>query len=176
MRSPARPDLADPALYQGVMWRRICAFLIDACLLGLLALLAWTAVGVLGVLTLGLLFPLLAPLVVALPLAYRTLAVASRLSATPGQALLGLVVRSEPDGGRPNVPQAFAAALLFTLTLAGFGVLLVAALLSWRGRTLHDFFSGTVVVRAAALAARERSTTHAAHGSGTTRTGPCQGG
>jgi len=111
---------------------------------------------VLGLLSLGLLMPVLWPLLWLVPLAYTTVAIASPLSATPGQRALGLLVRSAPEGGRPTPLQVLAMTLLFYLTWAGFGLPLLAALFSARRRTLHDFFAGVVVVRAGAFTARTR--------------------
>jgi uncharacterized RDD family membrane protein YckC len=146
----------DPALYRGVLWRRVLAFLLDACLVFLIWLGVWTIVGVLGLLSLGLLMPILWPLTWLVAPAYHALTIASPVSATPGQMALGLLVRSEPGGGRPSPLQALAMTLLFYLTWVTFGLLLLAALFSARGRTLHDFFAGVVVVRAAAFAGRTR--------------------
>ena len=71
--------------------------------------------------------------------------------ATPGQQVLGLVVRRDDDLGRPTPVQVFVYTLIFYLTLAATGLLLLVALVTVRHRTLHDLASGLVVVRARAL-------------------------
>jgi uncharacterized RDD family membrane protein YckC len=146
----------DPALYVGVLPRRILGWAADLLLIGLLGLVFWALVATIGLLTLGLGWMLLAPLGPALPLAYGTLSIASPLSATPGQALAGLVVRTEAGLGQPGLARAFTATALYGLSLMAFGLPLLAALFSARGRTLHDLLSGTLVVRAAALRTRLR--------------------
>jgi uncharacterized RDD family membrane protein YckC len=47
--------------------------------------------------------------------------------------------------------QALASVLLFYLTIATSGLLLVVAAFTIRHRALHDLFSGLVVVRVRAL-------------------------
>ena len=74
--------------------------------------------------------------------------VAGPASATPGQQALGLVVRRNDDLGRPTPLQALVFTLVFYLTLATTGLLLLFALFTVRQRTLHDLASGLVVVRA----------------------------
>ena len=103
-----------------------------------------------GLLTLGLGLPLLGVLPFV-PFCYHLLFVAGPASATPGQQALGLVVRRNDDLGRPTPLQAFVYTLVFYLTLATTGLLLLVALFTVRHRTLHDLASGLVVVRARAL-------------------------
>ena len=100
-----------------------------------------------GLLTLGLGLPLLGVLPFV-PFCYHLLFVAGPSSATPGQQALGLVVRRNDDLGRPTLAQAFVFTLVFYVTLATTGLLLLIALFTVRRRTLHDLASGLVVVRA----------------------------
>jgi uncharacterized RDD family membrane protein YckC len=70
------------------------------------------------------------------------------MSATPGQAMLGLIVRRNDDLGRPSFAQALVSVIGFYITIA-FGVIwLAVALLTVRRRTFHDMVSCLVVVRA----------------------------
>jgi uncharacterized RDD family membrane protein YckC len=137
-------------LTEGVMIRRVFAWLIDIVLLGLILTALWFVLLLFGVLTLGLGFALLGALPFV-PFCYHWLFVASPASATPGQQALGLVVRRNDDLGRPPLLQAFVYTLVFYLTLATTGLLLLFALFTVRHRTLHDLASGLVVVRARAL-------------------------
>jgi uncharacterized RDD family membrane protein YckC len=139
--------------FEGVIRRRIAAWAIDAALLLLLSWLAWGGAALLTVLTIGLAGGLLLlPWALILPISYGTLSLASPLSATPGQALMGLVVRSEADGAAPSLGQAFTSTTLYALSWAMGGVALLAPLFSARSRTLHDLFSGTLVLRRARAA------------------------
>jgi uncharacterized RDD family membrane protein YckC len=136
--------------FEGVIRRRIFAWAIDASLLLVLSWMVWGAAAVLTILTIGLAGGLLLlPWALILPILYGTLAIGSPLSATPGQALMGLVVRSEVDGGAPSFGQAFTSTTLYALSWAAGGVPLLAPLFSARSRTLHDLFSGTLVMNRA---------------------------
>ncbi len=142
--------LDDDWLTDGVMSRRVFAWLIDVLLIGLLLGALFLVLLLFGLLTLGLGMPLLGVLPVV-PFCYHWLFVAGPASATPGQQALGLVVRRDDDLGRPTPVQAFVCTLVFYLTLAATGLLLLIALVTVRHRTLHDLASGLVVVRTRAL-------------------------
>jgi len=66
---------------------------------------------------------------------------------------MGLTVRRDFDLGPPTGLQALISVLVFYVTLATSGLLLLVALFTVRHRTLHDLLSGLVVVRARALTA-----------------------
>jgi uncharacterized RDD family membrane protein YckC len=140
----------DDWLTDGVLSRRVFAWLIDALVIALILIALWFVLFLFGLLTLGLGLPLLGVLPFV-PFCYHLLFVAAPASATPGQQAFGLVVRRNDDLGRPTPVQAFIFTLVFYLTLATSGLLLLFALFTIRNRTLHDLASGLVVVRARAL-------------------------
>ncbi len=142
------PD--DDLLTRGVVIRRVFAWFIDLLLLALIMLALWLALMMFGLLTLGLGFPLLGVLPFV-PFCYHILFLAGPTSATPGQRMLGLLVRRNDDFGRPTVLQAVISTLVFYLTLATSGLLLLVVLITFRRRTLHDLASGLVVVRIEAI-------------------------
>jgi uncharacterized RDD family membrane protein YckC len=142
--------IEDDLLTRGVLTRRLLAWCVDVFLLAIIVACCWTSGLVFGLMTLGLGMPLLSMLPLV-PLAYHTLFMVSPLSATPGQALFGLRVRRNDDIGRPSFAQAVVSTLIFYLTLATTGLLLLVALFTVRHRTLHDLLSGLVVVRERAL-------------------------
>jgi uncharacterized RDD family membrane protein YckC len=144
------PQIDDYWLTEGVMTRRILAWLLDVLLVGLIFVVLWLALLLFGVLTLGLGFVLLGMLPFV-PFCYHFFFVASPACATPGQQALGLVVRRNDDLGRPTAMQVFIYVLGYFVTLATTGLLLLCALFTVRHRTLHDLASGLVVVRARAL-------------------------
>ena len=137
-------------LLGGVLTRRVFAFLIDVLLIGLIWLTLCVALVLFGVLTLGLGLPALG-ILPFVPFCYHMLFLAGPVSATPGQSALGLIVRRNDDFGRPTLGQAAVSTLLFYMTLATTGLLLLVALVSVHHRTLHDMISGLVVVRSRAL-------------------------
>jgi uncharacterized RDD family membrane protein YckC len=149
--SPPTGALVDDWLTRGVLTRRVFALLIDLLLIGVIVAALWTGLFLFGMLTLGLGFPLLG-LLPAVPPLYHFLFLASPLSATPGQALLGLVVRRNSDFGRPDVLEALVSVVGFYVTIVLGAVWLVVALLTTRRRTIHDIVAGLVVVRTDALA------------------------
>lgn len=142
------PD--DDLLTRGVMLRRVFAWFIDLLLLALILLVLWVVLMLFGLLTLGLGLPLLGVLPFV-PFCYHILFLAGPSSATPGQQMLGLVVRRNDDFGRPSPLQAVISTIVFYLTLSTSGLLLLVALITLRRRTLHDLVSGLVVVRAEAM-------------------------
>ena len=143
----------DEWLTDGVMGRRVAAFLIDGVLAGILVALAHVALFTFGLLTLGLGLPLLG-LLPLVPVAYLALSVASERSATPGQLALGLVVRANHTLDRPSLLQAVVWAVGLTVTVALGAIWVLVALVTVRHRTLHDLAAGVVVTRTRALTPR----------------------
>jgi uncharacterized RDD family membrane protein YckC len=147
------PYLDDDFLTGGVLSRRCVAWLFDVFLIAVLLWALWWILLLFGLLTLGLGFGAMSilPLV---PFCYHFLSLLGSSSATPGQQMMGLTVRRDNDLGPPTGLQALVLVLLFYLTLATSGLLLVVALFTTRHRALHDIVSGLVVVRVRALTAR----------------------
>jgi uncharacterized RDD family membrane protein YckC len=142
------PDpLGLPALYDGLIWRRLLAYLVDILIIGLLLAMAWTGLVLLGLLTFGLLWALLPIAGWVIPLGYHAWLVGGAHNATLGMRLADLEVRTW-TGGRPGFGQALLMAALFYATvMATCFLILVLSLLNDRRRTLHDYLSGVVVVR-----------------------------
>jgi uncharacterized RDD family membrane protein YckC len=138
--------IRDEAFIEGVMARRCLAWLIDAVLIALLVSVLAALLFVFGLLTLGLGFGAMAALP-AVPFLYHFLSLLRTSSATPGQVLLGLTVRRDADLGPPTGFQALVFTVVFYVTLATSGLLLLVALFTVRHRTLHDLASDLVVVR-----------------------------
>ena len=136
----------------GVMSRRCVAWIIDCFLIALLIWVLWWILVMFGFLTFGLGFGVMSVLPFV-PFCYNFLSLLSSVSATPGQQMMGLTVRRNYDLGPPTGLQALASVLVFYLTIATSGLLLLVALFTTRHRTLHDLVSGLVVVRVGALTA-----------------------
>lgn len=138
--------LTDWRLYDGVLGRRILAFLVDVIIIGALTVGAFVLVAVLGVFTLGLgwlLFPLLWP---GVALLYSAFSLGGARSATVGMRTVGLEVRML-DGSRLNPLIAAVHAVLFYASVAILTpFVLLVALFADRKRLLHDLVLGTVVV------------------------------
>jgi uncharacterized RDD family membrane protein YckC len=144
------PYLDDDFLTGGVMFRRCVAWVFDAFLIVVLVWVLWWILVMFGLLTLGLGFGAMS-ILPFVPFAYHFLSLLGASSATPGQQMTGLTVRRHLDLGPPTGLQALASVLVFYLTLATSGLLLVVALFTRQHRTLHDLVSGLVVVRVRAM-------------------------
>jgi uncharacterized RDD family membrane protein YckC len=143
------PDPATlPEAYDGVIWRRTLAYFIDLCCIGVLAVLLWIIFAVLWLVSFGLLGPVLWFLFGLIPLAYHTLLLSGRRSATWGMRCFDVELRSV-TGERPGFLQALAQTALFYITVgATCSLILLFVLFNRRKRTLHDLLAGTVLVRA----------------------------
>lgn len=150
MSDQTAPWYFDDMLTQGVMWRRVAGWFVDAVLIGLLIAALWWGLVLFGFLTLGLGFSLLGVLPFV-PFCYHLLFLLGAATATPGQQMLGLTVRRNADFGPPDPLQAVIFTIGWYLTLATSGLLLLVALFTTRHRTLHDLVSGLVVVRVRAM-------------------------
>jgi uncharacterized RDD family membrane protein YckC len=144
---PVIDPFTDPAQFDGVLWRRSFAYLVDlAVLVGLLLLYKILLVA-LTVVTFGLATPLLLLLAAAVPVAYHTLTIGGPGSATLGMRLFGLRVRVW-NGGKPGYIQALLHTAVFYVTTSFTGgLILLWPLFSNRRRCLHDQLCGTFVVR-----------------------------
>jgi uncharacterized RDD family membrane protein YckC len=150
------PDpLGFPDYYRGVVLRRVCAHLLDLFLILFFIAFFFFVLVALNVVTFGL---LLIPLLFVGPITtvlYDSLQVSGRHSATLGMRAFGIEVRSW-TGNRPEFAQAFLRAILFwgmsymTATVL-LWIVLGVALFNTRRRCLHDYLSGTVVIRSLAV-------------------------
>ncbi len=154
-RPSARPEVTDQDFITGVMGRRCVAWLLDFVFLVMIFVPIYLILIMFGLLTFGLGFGAMTWLP-AVPFLYHYLSLLRDCSATPGQSIMGLTVRRDADLGPPTGLQALVFTFLFYLTMATSGLLLLAALVTVRHRTLHDLASGLVVVRRRALDAWHR--------------------
>ena len=154
-----RPHAYDPAvrpdLFEGVLARRVIAFLIDVLMIAVpLALLA-IFIFMFGLVTLGLgwfLYLLFTPISVIWALVYYGLTLGSPASATIGMRMVDLEMRTWYGAPCYFVLGAVqAVAFWLTVTLLTPFVLLVG-LFNDRKRLLHDMLLGTIVINTPARA------------------------
>ncbi|MEX0921171.1 MAG: RDD family protein [Rhodovibrionaceae bacterium] len=142
--TPPNP-LDDPDLYDGIIVRRVVGYAIDVLILLLIGGALWIALWILAIISLGLLSPLFA-IAAILPLLYHSFFIGSG-GATPGMRAMDVEVRTW-TGLPPSYAEAFIQTAVFYVTVPPTSALiLLVALFNDRHRTLHDFLSGTVVVR-----------------------------
>lgn len=148
----------NPEFFEGVLARRIVAFLIDAIIIvGPIILLA-LFIFIFGLVTLGigwLLFWLLSPIFVIWAVVYTGATLGSPASATIGMRSMDLELRIW-NGQKMYFLLGAVHVIFFWVLVSVFTPLvLLIALFNRRRRLLHDFLTGTVLVnnerRAAAL-------------------------
>ncbi len=142
--------LTDERLTDGVLWRRVGAWCIDAVFIAVIVSALWVVLMLFGVVTLGLGLPLLAVLPLV-PIAYHVGFIAGGMTATPGQGIMGLSVRQADTLAPPDFVQAVVFTVGLWLTLATSGLWLLATLFLPQKRAIHDLVSGLVIVRSQAL-------------------------
>jgi len=142
---PPRPSVA-PQLYSGIVARRCFAYLVDIVIIAVLGFAMGLALSIIGVLSFGLLSPLVVVIMALWPLLYHSVFVATG-GATPGMRFFGLELRAWD--GRPVEPiQAVLFVLSFyvSVSLTAWLVLLVV-LFNDRRRAVHDMLANTLMVR-----------------------------
>lgn len=157
-----RPHAYDPAtqpeLFEGVLARRIVAFLIDAVIVLLPILIVAFFMLIFTVVTLGfgaIVFALLGPLAAIWAVLYVGVTLGSPHSATYGMRIMGLQMRTWYGAPMYFLLGAVHALFFWVLTSALTPLVLLVTLFNARRRTLHDYLTGTVMIndeaRAAAL-------------------------
>jgi uncharacterized RDD family membrane protein YckC len=141
----AYDPVKQPQPFQGVIGKRVLAFIVDAIIIGILWIIAVVAVTILGVLTLGLAWLLFGLVFPAVGLGYNALTIGGPNSATIGQRMMGLEVRMWFGGKVTPLIAAFHA-LLFWFSLVVFCPILLWAFFDPRKRCLHDILAGVVVI------------------------------
>lgn len=139
--------LGDARAYDGVLAKRVFAFIIDYVIVGLLVIPFAILVTLLGLLTFGLGWLLFGILLPGVALVYIWNTLGGPNQATVGMRVMG--IRLDRLDGRPV--DGLLAVVHSVLFWAGNAVLtplvLLVALFTDRKRTLHDLLLGTVVTR-----------------------------
>ncbi|MFO7478735.1 MAG: RDD family protein [Methyloceanibacter sp.] len=141
----AYDPVAQPQLFAGLIRKRSVAFVVDAIIILVLTALAYVAVALLGIVTLGLAWLLFGLVFPAVGLGYNAITIGGPNSATIGQRMMGLEVRMWYGGKVTPLIAAFHA-LLFWVSLVVFFPILLWALFDSRKRCLHDILAGVVVI------------------------------
>ena len=147
----ARPDLPDPAsapeLFDGLLTRRVTAYLIDLTLIGVLTLCLGMIGIILGFLTFGLAWMSLVLVVPAAVVIYYAVTLGSPRRATVGMQMMDIVLT--PTRGQPlDGWMAIFHALLFWVTFwISWPIALLFVLFTPRRQMIHDLITGTLMVR-----------------------------
>jgi uncharacterized RDD family membrane protein YckC len=159
-----KPHAYDPAvnpeLFEGVLARRVVAFIIDFLIIAAPVVLAAMFIFVFGIFTLGLgfaLYWLLPAASVIWAIAYFGVTLGGLCSATIGMRIMDLEMRTWYGAPAYFVLGAVhAVAFWFTVSFFTPFVILVA-FFNRRRRLLHDILLGTVVINNAPRAAMLRA-------------------
>lgn len=142
---PARLD--DLRVYEGVLSRRIMAFIIDYMLVALMMIPAAILVFLLGIATLGLGWTLFYILFPAVALTYVWITLGGVKQATLGMRAMNIRLE-RIDGEKIDGLVAVVHTVLFWAgNVLLTPLILLATLFLSRKRTVHDLLLGTVVVR-----------------------------
>jgi uncharacterized RDD family membrane protein YckC len=136
--------------FEGVLSRRVFAFLIDYVVMAIVIAVLGAVIGVLGILTFGLAWLLYAVLVPIVVVPYVALSLGGRDQATPGMKAMDLKIIKD-DGGQIDWLIATVHLILFWVfntILTPF--ILLLALFTSRKRALHDILLNTSMQRASA--------------------------
>jgi uncharacterized RDD family membrane protein YckC len=157
MQPHAYDPVAHPELFDGVLARRMCAFVIDLIIIGLPVVAASIFIFLLGIITLGLgwiLFWPLHVLSVVWALLYYGFTLGGPSSATIGMRTFGIELRTWY--GAPGYFVLGAAHAIFywiSITILTPLILLIGLFTS-RRQLLHDLVLGTVLINSPERAAR----------------------
>jgi uncharacterized RDD family membrane protein YckC len=162
-RPHAYDPIANPELFQGVLARRVVAFVIDVIIIVVPVVFAAICIFIFGLITLGLgwtLFWMFSPASVIWALFYYGLTLGSPASATIGMRAMELEMRTWYGAPAYFVLGAVHAVVFWVTVSFLTPFILLVGLFNSRRRLLHDMLVGVVMInspaRAAALQGRQR--------------------
>lgn len=148
-RPYAFDPFSTPELFEGVLARRVIAFIVDVIILGVPVLLAAIFIFLLGIVTLGLgwfLYWVLSPAAIVWAVLYYGLTLGGPQSATIGMRMVDIELRTWY--GAPSYFVLGAAhAILFWISISVLTpLILLVCFFNHRHRLLHDIVLGTIVI------------------------------
>jgi len=145
----AYDPVTDPQLFEGVLARRVIAFLIDVVIIAVPVLACALVVLIFGLITFGLgwaLFVLFYPGTVLWALFYYGITLGGPQSATIGMRVMDIEMRTWYGAPAYFVLGAVHAVFFWISVSLLTPLVLVVGLLNDRRRLLHDFLLGTVII------------------------------
>jgi uncharacterized RDD family membrane protein YckC len=156
IRPHAYDPTANPELFEGVLARRVVAFIIDFIIIAIPVVLAAMFIFAFGIITLGLgwaLYWLLPAASVIWALVYFGATLGSHRSATIGMRVMDLEMRTWYGAPAYFVLGAVHAIVYWVTVSFLTPFILLVAFFNVRRRLLHDIMLGTVVINSPARAA-----------------------
>jgi uncharacterized RDD family membrane protein YckC len=151
---------ANPELFEGVLARRIVAFIIDVVIIAVPLVAASAFIFVFGLVTFGLgwlLFWLLSPISVIWALAYYGFTLGSSASATIGMRAMEIEMRTWYGAPAYFVLGAVHAVVFWISVSVLTPFILLVGFFNARRRLLHDILVGTVLINAQSRAVTLRA-------------------
>lgn len=142
--------LNDPRALDGVLTRRMLAFVIDYLIVGALTIALAVAFFLLGVVTLGagwLLFFVFGPATVLIVLTYIWRTMGGPNQATVGMKMMGLKIYRMDGSPIDGMTAVVHSVLFWAGNVVLTPLILLATLFTDYKRTVHDLLIGTVVLR-----------------------------
>ncbi len=159
-----KPHAYDPAtspeLFDGVVARRVVAFLIDFLILASPVVFVAMFIFVVGIVTFGLgflFYALLWPAMVIWAIVYYGMTLGSPASATIGMRVMEIEMRTWYGSPAYFVLGAVHAVVFWVTVSAITPLILLVCLFNGRRRCLHDILVGTVVINNAERSAALRT-------------------
>jgi uncharacterized RDD family membrane protein YckC len=156
LRPHAYDPVANPELFEGVLARRVVAFVIDLIVIAVPLIAAAMFIFVFGLITFGLgwaLFWLLSPASVIWALFYYGATLGGPASATLGMRAMEIEMRTW-YGAPAYFVLGAVHAIVYWISVSVFTpLILVVGFFNPRKRLLHDFVVGAVIVNGPARAA-----------------------
>lgn len=149
LKPHAYDPIANPELFDGVLSRRVIAFVIDLVIIAIPILLAGIFIFMFGLVTLGFgwaLYWLLSPAAVIWALFYYGLTFGSPASATVGMRVMDLEMRTWYGSPAYFVLGAVHAIVYWISVSFLTPLILLVGFFNDRRRLLHDIVIGTVVI------------------------------
>jgi len=151
-----KPHAYDPVrqreYFEGVLSRRVIAFVIDLTIILALTLAAYVFLFIAGIFTLGLTWLLLGVAFPIVALSYNAYTLSRPQSATIGMRVTDLQMRTWYGAPMYALLAAFHAILFYVSVTFLTPFILLLAPFNGRKRCLHDYFAGTVVINTDARA------------------------
>ena len=160
LKPHAYDPVANPELFEGVVARRVVAFLIDFLILSIPVVFVSMFIFVVGIVTFGLgflFYGLLWPAMVIWALAYYGLTLGGPASATIGMRAMDIEMRTWYGSPAYFVLGAVHAVVFWVTVSMLTPFVLLVCLFNERRRCLHDMLVGTIVINNATRAAALRA-------------------
>src|SRR5262249_35987096 len=160
LKPHAYDPFANPELFEGVLSRRVIAFVIDVALICLPVLFLAVLIFIFGVITLGfgwILYVLLYPAAVVWALLYYGFTFGQQASANIGLLVRDLDMRTS-SASPASFVTGFGHAIVYWISVPFLTpLILLVGVFNERGRLLHHILVGTVVINNPARAQSLRS-------------------